>query len=564
MRRGAKNETVQDLGGAPIPVDRKRLNITFWLASLGLVSYLVFFNNAAVPLERLGFSLLLVAAIMLPTWLWVSGRSHGLPIYPLYCLSFFPTYAVPLCRGDSRFAQYTELQIANGVMTVAGFLFLTTVVWLQCTNRNLKPAPRVREIDPRRPNLMLFLLSTGLIFEVIGIYLGENKGGAYQAIRGYAQNASRLAIFILFYQIGKKELSPMRSFVVIGMSVVLVVRQAASIVLANSFPILGLGFAGFFMGAGKLPLKSLAAVVGVIVLLHSGKAEMRAIYYQEGVKVTLADYPAFFAEWLGRGVAGLTKGESSEGVKVQNAKERAALLPLLLQIQKMTGKEVPYLEGASYAPIPSMLVPRIITKDKAVSHISNMIMAVHYGILNMETVWFTSIAFDLVMEAYANFGYGGVAGLSVFLGLFLGLITLATTGVPLFSFRFLLGTLVLSAVVGSNNTMGVFVTTAWQGFLALVTMAYTIMKETTNPLYVKPGAWRKMEDGRSEMGDGISDIGDRETEDRGLRTEGGPTSLQASPTREELRRVENEAEPEAAPAKHERPTRFVYGQKKKD
>jgi hypothetical protein len=91
-------------------------------------------------------------------------------------------------------------------------------------------------------------------------------------------------------------------------------------------------------------------------------------------------------------------------------------------------------------------------------------------------------------------------------------------------------------------------------------MAYTIMKETSNPLYVKPGAWRKMEDGRSEMGDGISDIGDRETEDRGLRTEGGPTSLQASPTREELRRVENEA----APERHERPTRFVYGQKKKD
>jgi hypothetical protein len=550
MRRGAKNETVQELGGAPIPVDRRRLNITFWLANLGLVSFLVFFNDASVPLERLGFSLLLVAAIMLPTWLWVSGRSHGLPIYPLYCLSFFPTYAMPLCRGDSRFAQYTELQIANGVMTVAGFLFLTTFVWLQCTNRNLKPAPLVREIDPRRPNLMLFLLSTGLIFEVIGIYLGESKGGAYQAIRGYAQNASRLAIFILFYQIGKKELSPMRSCVVIGMTVVLVVRQAASIVLANSFPILGLGFAGFFMGAGKLPLKSLAAVVGVIVLLHSGKAEMRAIYYKEGVNVTLADYPAFFAEWMSRGVVGLVKGESSEGVQVQNAKERAALLPLLLQIQRMTGTEVPYLEGASYAPIPSMLVPRIITKDKAVSHISNMIMAVHYGILNMETVWFTSIAFDLVIEAYANFGYGGVAALSVFMGLFLGMITLGTTGVPLFSFRFLLGTLVLSAVVGSNNTMGVFITTSWQGFLALVTMGFTIMKETTNPLYVKPGALRKMEDGESE--------------DRGLRAEGGPTSLQASPTREELRRVENKAEPEAASEKHARPTRYVYGKGKQD
>ena len=558
MRRGAKNETVQDLGGMPIPMDRRRLNITFWLANLALVSFLAFFNDVRVPVERLGFSLLLVAAIMLPSWLWVSGRSHGLPIYPLYCLSFFPTYAMPLCRGDSRFVQYTEPQIANGVMTVAGYLFLTTLIWLQCTNRNLKPTPYVRKIDPRRPNLMIFLLSTGLLFEVLGAFLGETKGGLYQAIRGYTQNASRLAIFILFFQIGKKELSPFRVGLVLAMSLALVVRQTASIVLANSFPILGLCFAGFFMGSGKVPWKSLAAVVGVIVLLHSGKAEMRSIYYKEGVTVTLADYPAFFAEWMAKGVIGLTKGESSEGVQVQNVKERAALLPLLLQVQKMTGTEVPYLDGISYERIPSMLVPRVITKDKAVSHISNMILAVHYGILTMENVWFTSIAFDFVIEAYANYGFGGVAGLAVFMGLFLGLITLGTTGVPLFSFRFLLGILVLSAVVASNNTMGVFVTTSWQGFLALVTMAYTIMKKTDNVLYVKPGM------GVRKMGDGRLDIGERATEDGEQRTGGGPTSLQASPTREELRRVENEAEPEAAPAKHERPTRFVYGKKKSD
>ena len=39
----------------------------------------------------------------------------------------------------------------------------------------------------------------------------------------------------------------------------------------------------------------------------------------------------------------------------------------------------------------------------------------------------------------------------------------------------------------------------------------------------------------------------------------GSTSSQASQTREELRGVEDEA----AQQKHERPTRFVYGEKKK-
>ena len=221
----------------------------------------------------------------------------------------------------------------------------------------------------------------------------------------------------------------------------------------------------------------------------------------------------------------------------------------------MTGTEVPYLDGVSYEKIPSMLVPRIITKDKAVSHISNMILAVHYGLLTMENVWFTSIAFDLVIEAYANYGYGGVAVLAVFMGLFLGFVTLGTTGVPLFSFRFLLGILVLSAVVGSNNTMGVFVTTSWQGFLALVTMAYTIMKKTGNPLYVKPGAGRKLGDGGSDIGYGRSDVGGKTTGavGQGSVDGGRPSSIPDFP-----------AANEAATPKHERPTRFVYGKKKPD
>jgi hypothetical protein len=51
-------------------------------------------------------------------------------------------------------------------------------------------------------------------------------------------------------------------------------------------------------------------------------------------------------------------------------------------------------------------------------------------------------------------------------------------------------------------------------------------------------------------------------ETEAAKEEDGPTPLQASPTREELRRVENGVEPEAASEKHARPTRYVYGKKK--
>jgi len=548
---------VRSLGGVPIPVDRRKLNQLFCVLAGALVFYLVFFNDAPVPIDRLGMSLALVVAILLPSWLWVSNRSQGLPMFPIYSLFFFPTYAVPLCRGDTRFAQYTEPEIANGVLTVVGYLLLATLFWWQCTNRNLPPAARVRALDPAKStNLMLLLLLGGILFELLGFVAGERIGGAYQALRGYAQNGSRLAIFVLFYQMGKGQLGKGPMVLTMLLAGGLLVRQAASIVLASAFPVLGLAFAGFFLGSGKIPWKSLGAAVGIIALLHSGKAEMRSIYYKEGVKVELADYPFFFADWMAKGVVGLTKGTSTEGVEIQSAKERSALLPLLLQIQKMTPTQVPYLDGASYQYLPSMLIPRIISKEKAIAHISNVIMAVHYGILAIENVWMTSIGFDLVIEAFANYGNLGVVGLAVVMGLFLGVASLMTTGVPLFSFRFLMAILVLSAIVGSNNTMGVFVTTAWQGFLALFTLSLVIMKTIPNPLFAKPEALRKMEDGRSDMGQNLTGSLKRE--------EGRPKdSSQLSEVRglaSSIPQTPSAAQPEAGQERHERPKRFVYGQ----
>jgi hypothetical protein len=48
------NGDVRSLGGVPIPVDRRKLNLMFWLLTGALVFYLVFFNDAPVPISRLG------------------------------------------------------------------------------------------------------------------------------------------------------------------------------------------------------------------------------------------------------------------------------------------------------------------------------------------------------------------------------------------------------------------------------------------------------------------------------------------------------------------------------
>ena len=65
---------VRNLGEVPLPMDRRKLNIFFWLFAGSLSFYLVFFNDTPIPAGRLGPVFLLLAAILLPIWLWVSDR----------------------------------------------------------------------------------------------------------------------------------------------------------------------------------------------------------------------------------------------------------------------------------------------------------------------------------------------------------------------------------------------------------------------------------------------------------------------------------------------------------
>jgi hypothetical protein len=312
------------------------------------------------------------------------------------------------------------------------------------------------------------------------------------------------------------------------------------------------------------------------MVLHAGKFEMREIYLEKRERTTsLTDYPRYFTEWVGYGLRNLGLGKPGEERKedVSSAKERAALIQLLIRIQSNTPAKVPFLEGESYRLIPSMLIPRVLSPGKAVAHTGNMILSLHYGILDEVGIWKTSVAFDPIMEAYANYGFLGVAVLAILFGFFIGWSTRLTIHVPMLSFGFLFGVQVIASVVASFNTAGVFVTTVWQSFLALCGLSLFLMSKQNNPVWkyyalklaekLKFKKDPKLEKTSQEVeatvgattGYGLQAAGDTGQinglgiEDRGLGD--------ASKAESEMRKAE------AAPVRHERPTRFVYGSKKK-
>ena len=246
---------------------------------------------------------------------------------------------------------------------------------------------------------------------------------------------------------------------------------------------------------------------------------------------------------------------------------------MMVMIQTMTPSKVPYLEGKTYEFIPSLLIPRVFSPKKAWSHTGNMMLSLHYGLLTEETIYNTSIGFDPVMEAYANYGFVGVLALAVIMGFFLGWVTKLTINVPMLSFGFMFGVLVIGSLIGSFNTTGVYVTTTWQSFLALVGLSFVLMGKLENPVwkyYALKLAQKLKLRGRDPKTEAIlkeveAVVGPVSLEDGGqpsfapnLAGSGGATEGGRPPSSNSDLPSANEV----APVRNERPKRYVYGDKR--
>ena len=243
---------------------------------------------------------------------------------------------------------------------------------------------------------------------------------------------------------------------------------------------------GYALGSGKVPWKSLAAVLLVAAILHPGKFAMRELYWgPDRPAFRLTMLPQFYADWFGYGIdqvatmAGVSQKLTKEEVAT-SLFERSGVLHMLLLVQKKSPDEVPFLNGLTYEPIPRLLIPRFLDDEKGISHAGNVLLTVNYGVQTLEQTRATSIGWGLVPEAYANFGYVGVAALAVVLAMFYSWVTNISVGVPMTSLRFVLGLLIMGAATRAD-TMGVFVTSQFQGIVGVSMAALVLMRRQGNP-----------------------------------------------------------------------------------
>ena len=468
---------------------RRQLFKVFWLIAVLLFIFELFWTQTDSLIANFA-AILITAAALLPSYLWCSGRALGMPIFPLFALTYIWTYGLPLVTEHPLVLTYSPESQLFASITVAGFLGLGTIVWFGFV-KSPPPLPKsYRALSAKGGDaFFLFALGIGVLFDLAnnGGWLGSFlKGGFYTAFRAAIIGLTALASFVLAYKLGNRELSQNKSRLFLTFLISYMVTNAVGLILIGSAATFLTATTGFIFGRQKIPTLPIIIAIVCLSFLHYGKSDMRNKYWFKGEYniVQPWEYPAWYGEWVGYSWDYLDKQDDlSSSQEKESFFERSSTIQMLLLAQDQTPKSKPYLYGKTYAILPELVIPRIFNSNKIRSHEGTYILSIYYGLQTLEATFTTTISWGLLPESYANFGEFGCAGLAIVLGIIYGKVTRWSINVPILSAQSLFAVLILTLSFQTEWTAGVYVAALSQSGIVLGGIVVFFMKTFCLPRF---------------------------------------------------------------------------------
>ena len=465
---------------------RRPLYKLFWITTLILGMLSIFFCNPTSILGAAG-ALLIIFFALLPSYIWVSGRVLGLPIFPVFALTYLWTHALQLLNHHPSVSEYSAIEQFWGSFTVALYLCVCTGVWFWQASKISPPLKFYRGFQASKSkSYFLLILFLGVLFSMGSVggwfYRLGLQDGSFALIRGLILGLTSLSVFSLSLFLSYRQLSLQESSVFVSLLVVYLISNAASLLLVGSISIMGIYILATIIGTNKLPLRTLIISFLIFSILHIGKGEMRQVYWFNSSGQSFVQpwqYPAYYTQWIEYSIKNLqlNRNQANNSQSQQDLGERSGLMHILLMTQTRAPQEVSYLHGKTYQIIPQLLIPRLLDPDKIRSHEGTYILNIHYGRQSREDTFTTTIGWGFLAEAYANFGLLGCICLGSILGYFYGFMTRLSVNVPPYSFRYLLSILVLSFSFQTEFSAGVYIAALYQGVVALTLVSFIFMKK---------------------------------------------------------------------------------------
>jgi hypothetical protein len=473
----------------------KPLLRAFWVG-VGLVAALFAYKSVSTTPLHLLFGIGVAFFSLIPTYLWCAGKVRGLPMLPGLGALHLLVFAFPIVGKRPDLLAYDISAVAVAALTVMGYLALLTLTWYRFA-RNPVPAPRSFVGMPEKGFEWVFhcCIIIGITFQMATLYgfFWGYSTSVVSLIKAICLTLNNLGAAILAYRWGRGNLSLTNRVLYVGlMGAYFMVATATSLGLASGVFVFLLGVGMFTYSRGRFPALVMGAAAVLLFVLHAGKAEMRQRHWGRGKELirSAKQLPRLYYDWIETGlrqIPDMGKPRRKKDVK-ESFLERSALIQMLLLVQKKSPSVKPFLMGKTYEYIPESLVPRILWEDKPVNHAATYLMAVYYGIQTPQQTKNTTIGFGLIPEAYANFGYLGVAALALILGTFVGQATRLTANFPVMSFRGLFGLLVMGMTVHTEQPAAGLIGWMFQGTVVLFVFGVTMM---TTQTVAPPVAWAR-------------------------------------------------------------------------
>jgi hypothetical protein len=393
--------------------------------------------------------------VLVAPFLWVSSGAFGIPVLPVISALSYLYYAMPLLSGNTL-ADYRPDDIVWAALSVGLFLTAASLAaWpFLGVGRGRKKLPaiqvpgkarliRTRSVNNLATNdelyrLIFIGLAAGILYYMaiasgVASYLGTTIG----VVRSVAVTLTSLACYLTGFARGAGLLTGQRWFAALGGFLLVTALTMSGLFLVGGAVNIAAALLGYVLAAKRIPWIMLGSVFVVLSILNAGKLNIRNQYWdpdnQSLKNSSIVQVPGMMVEWFAAGIGGtVSKALGSKQQEGNSLLERTSLLHMVLAVQEATPSIIPYLEGGTYALLPSMLVPRFLQPDKTESQAGLNLLSVRYGRQRAEDTYKTTLGWGMVAEAYANYGNPAVIVVGALFGAFCGLLMrLSATAAPL-------------------------------------------------------------------------------------------------------------------------------------
>ena len=464
---------------SPIKFSHVWIPLTFLIACL--------YQNQAVallslPEVALGFAIALLSC--LPLFVWASRNVREIPAFQCFCLIHFPYYAYPILSGKPQYLKYPEIDRLTAAAIVAVFLAIANAIYYLGLRKDRSSSPSSvlanRELSEERVRVLCtLLLSLWVSFNIV-IHFGLLPfHSGLNILYTLATGSGFVGLWSLARQLGEKRLSTAHAIYIVSAVVFGVLVNMATGSLIGGLMMLVVGFVAYTIGLGRIPWVLIAISLGFIAFLNLGKGEMRSAFWRRGAPpvLTVPKIYEIYAYWIPQSWHRLwdTERRSAE----QNSLlDRANLIHMLVLVTNRTPEPLPYLWGETYAYVPQLLVPRVIWKDKPAGNIATTKLGYYYGIVERHGERRTTIAFGLLPEAWANFGWFGIIGLAIVQAIAMCAVANACLGATPYSIHSILGIVWIALAFQIELCFSQWFTV----LLQFVSMMFMIMYPFTRPM----------------------------------------------------------------------------------